>query len=155
MKPATLGLIYVFKFSELIFLMIWTVLVWQSCISFTQTVWAEQEKEMRDFILMGLLPLCCVLSLFNLFYNNLLINLRFTCKTECVSIGECVYDIVNMIFCHRCLHTLCRDYCISWPTLTKWGAKIVIFGATILLAKRRVDDWEAEYEIGEIAKHEH
>ena len=150
MKPATLGLIYLFKFSELIFLMIWTVLVWQSCISFTQTVWAEQEKEMRDFILMGLLPLCCVLSLFNLFYNNLFINLRFKSKMKSVTLGLCCFDAINYCICYCFLVKPCRDRCLTPWSVVKWVIKAVIFGTTVYLIQEKKSEWEDAFDVGSL-----
>ena len=87
-----------------------------------------------------MLPICGFLSLMNLFYNNLLINLRFRCKMSCVTTGLCIYDCLNFMFCHCVLLKPCRDRCFTPWTLGKWVLKVGIFGYTIFLVGKRRDE---------------
>ena len=137
MRSGTLGLFYFCKFVELIFLTIWTVLTIGSGTWLIQRIANSVDISGAETQCLVLVPICLVLTVFNLFYNNLLINLRFKCKMNCVTIGICVFDIVNYIGCYCCLLKPCRDKCFTPWTLGKWFIKAGIFGYTIYIVKQR------------------
>ena len=95
-----------------------------------------------------------LLVVFNLFYNNLVINLRFKCKIYCVTIGMCVFDAMNILCCYCFLLTPCRDQCFKPWTLIKWAVKFIIFGYTIALVKIKCSEWEDQFELGTVPMHE-
>ena len=154
MKAATLGLVYVFKYTELLFLIAITVLIFTHSITFLQHVVKQIEQTSTDKHLIVTLPVCMVLAAYNLLFNNLLINLRFKCKMSCVTVGLCLFDCVNHVICYRFLLAPCRDQCFKPWTLFKWVIKILIFGYTIDLVKSKRNEWHDEYIIGTIEKHE-
>lgn len=88
-----------------------------------------------EVVLLAMCIVCTVLAFFHLFYNNLLINLRFLCKMRCVTLGLCMYDCVNIAFCHCILLKPCRDRCFTIWTMIKWAIYGVIMGVTIHLVK--------------------
>lgn len=95
----------------------------------------------------------CVFAGFNLFYNNLAMNLRFKIKTDCYSIGHLVYDLPNALMCNLCCNWLCRDrWCVKPATWLKWGFKslwLVAIIATIKVWKSEnqwVNDFDSEAE---------
>ena len=91
-----------------------------------------------------------VLVLWNLFYNNLMINLRFLAKMRCVTFGLCLFDAFNYLFCYCFLVKPCRDKCFTPWTLIKWLIKGGIIGYTIYLVQDKRNTWEEDFEIGEI-----
>ena len=109
MKAATLGLVYIFKFLELAMLSVWTVLTLMHSTIFLNHVATQIEKTNTDMQLLILVPFCMLLAVYNLFYNNLLINLRFRCKMCCVTVGMCLFDCINLLFCYCFLLAPCRD----------------------------------------------
>ena len=80
--------------------------------------------------------IACTIAVFNLFYNNLLLNLRFRAKITCFTTGYLVYELPNIICCHICLHSICRD---RWGrnivTPLKWIVKTVYFIILIAFIK--------------------
>ena len=144
MRTGTLGLFYFCKFVELIFLTVWTVLTMGSGIWMVQSIASSVGATPTEQQLVVAIPVCLVLTLFNLFYNNLLINLRFRCKMNCVTFGLCIYDVANFLFCHCFLRKPCRDRCCSPWTAAKWILKGGIFGYTLFLLHKRAEERKAE-----------
>ena len=95
----------------------------------------------------GLLALVAVLIVFNLAFNNLLINLRFYCKMNYVTCGLCVFDCINFAQCHCCLDKPCRDRCFTPWTIVKWILKTLIIVATIVLINQEVKGLEQVEEL--------
>lgn len=146
MKSGTLGLFYFCKFVELIFLTIWTVLMIGSGTWLVQRIANSVDITSSEQKLLVLVPICLLTALFNLFYNNLLINLRFKCKMNCVTVGMCIFDVVNFIWCYCILRKPCRDRCFTPWTLGKWFIKVGLFGYTIYLVKQRESEVMIEDE---------
>lgn len=71
----------------------------------------------------------------NLFYNNLLSNIRFHSKIHCYTFGQLVYDLPNIICCHNILNKLCRDRWFTVPTAIKWSIKTIYLIVLIALIK--------------------
>ena len=134
LRPGTLGLFYFCKFAELISLTIFTVLMMNSGISLIADIVSVKSKE-KDVTLIIAASICLVLSVFNLFYNNLLINLRFKTNLTSRTLGLCMYTFLNYLFCHCWLHKPCRDKvdtrCACGWFWVKWLFKAVVFGFTI------------------------
>ena len=140
MRSGTLGLFYFCKIIELIFLTVWTVLLLGSAMWLIRNIAATNEPTDTEKTLIYLTPVCMLFALMNLFYNNLLINLRFKCKISSLTVGYCIFDVVNFLFCYCILRMPCRDRCFTVPTLIKWGCKAALFGYTIYLVKQRNED---------------
>ena len=156
MRSGTLGLFYFCKFVELIFLTIWTVLTIGSGVWLVQRIANSVDITSSEKQCLVLVPLCLLLAFFNLFYNNLLMNLRFKCKMNCVTIGTVIFDWVNFLFCYCILKKPCRDRCFTPWTLVKWFIKAALFGYTIYVVKQRegermIEDEEAviQYQEGD------
>lgn len=81
-----------------------------------------------------------ILSVFNVFYNNLFVNLRFKCKTCCKCIGVCCFDVFNWLIGYCCMKKLCQDKCFSVFTIIKWLATAGIFGYTIYAVDKTKKD---------------
>lgn len=70
--------------------------------------------------------------LYHLFYNNLLINLRFKIKIESYNFGKYfAFDVLNYLMCYFCLLKPCRDRCCTPWTIVKW---VILTPAYIALA---------------------
>ena len=142
MKEWTLGLLYVTKYIELLFLIILTGLVVSSGISYIVLI-TERPIDSKDEMNIAMTAVCLALAAFNLFYNNLLINLRFLAKMKCVTFGLCCFDAVNYLFCYCCLVKSCKDRCFTPWSIIKWLVKAGIMGFTIYLVREKSDEWEA------------
>ena len=133
MREATLGLFYFVKYLELTFLFVWTGLTFSSAMWFLDTIRAQEELIENDQLLIVFCIITIVLIMFNLFYNNLLINLRFYAKMQCVTCGLCLFDVINWLFCYCILAKPCRDRCVTPWTVGKWVLKAALLGTTIVL----------------------
>lgn len=80
--------------------------------------------------------IAAVLAGMNLFYNNLLLNLRYKCKADCYTLGWLVYDVPNLLCLHPFCHWLCRDkWGLNIGTPVKWSVKFIYLVVTIALIK--------------------
>lgn len=137
MRPGTLFCLVLVKWFELLFLTLLTVFMMVACASLIQKLEGQAPH------IMVLSVITCVLAGFNLFYNNLAMNLRFKVKSDCYSIGHLVYDIPNMLMCNACCNLVCRDKFVCNPgTYIKWAFKTVWLIAVIATIK----SWKAENE---------
>ena len=144
MREGTLALFYFCKYLELGALSIWTVLMIGQISLILQPIKMDTNTEMQMTIL---LPIVGVLSLFNLLFNNLLINLRFYCKMKCVTVGMCIFDCINIVQCHCCLDKPCRDRCFTPWTIVKWVLKSAIIGYTVFILGKLKGKLEEEEEL--------
>ena len=135
MRQATLGLFYFVKFTELLFLFTWTVLMISSGAWFIDKISEQLDQNDKDIQCIVFVSITMFLAIWNLFYNNLLINLRFQCKIKCVTCGLFIFNFINWIFCYCFLVKPCRDQCFKPFTLVKWIVKGGIIGYTIYLVQ--------------------
>ena len=142
MRQATLGLFYVVKYTELTFLIAWTGLLFSSAFYFIDLITEQADINSKDRMCIIFTGVCMVLVLWNLFYNNLLINLRFLAKMRCVTFGLCIFDALNFLFCYCFLVKPCRDRCFTPWSLIKWLIKGGVFGYTIYIIQEKKDEWE-------------
>ena len=134
MRQATLGLIYLVKYLELAFLFAWTFLIIGSGVYFIGQVMDRQgDGDFTDgqYVIFPIIAM--IFASFNLFYNNLMINLRFMVKMSCVTFGLCCFDAFNYIFCYCFLVKPCKDNCFTAWTTFKWLIKAILIGYTIFL----------------------
>lgn len=136
LRTSTLGLFYFCKYVELIFLTIWTVLMIGSGTWLMQQVGADVDAPSQVKQLMYLIPICLVLSVFNIFYNNLLFNLRFSINLWSHTAGICLFKYVNWLFCSCVLEKPCKDRCCTPWTIVKWILKAGVFGYTIHVTRK-------------------
>ena len=95
----------------------------------------KDELSDDDTKLIAGVAVTLVLVAYNLFYNTLLINLRFTAKMRCVTWGLCIFDCFNGIICYACLRKPCQDrICTPW-TAGKWLVSAGIMGWTITMIR--------------------
>ena len=80
----------------------------------------------------------------NTFYNSLLINIRFLVKMKNMTVGFCIFDVINMLCCYPCVRKCCVHRC-SWLILPKWIFTIGVMGYSIFLIRQKVDKWH-EFE---------
>ena len=99
MRQATLGLFYLIKYAELIFLLVWSGLVLSSTLWFIDQIQEQPEISDKDVQCIVFTIIVLVLVCFNLLYNNLVINLRFLAKVKCYTTGRCIYDFINILQC--------------------------------------------------------
>jgi len=152
MRQATLGLYYVVKYAELTFLIIWTSLIFSSSFWFADVITGQSVLEDKDTQCIIFTIATLVLIVFNLFYNNLLINLRFYCKMNCVTFGKCIFDVINYLFCYCFLVKPCRDRCFTPWTVVKWLIKAAVIGYTIYLVQDKKTRWADGFEVGTLAR---
>ena len=154
MKTCTLALVYLIKYTELVFLIALTVMILLATNSFIQQLLrkdplAEVQKETNmGAIILSIIV--AVLVVFNLLFNNLLINLRFWCKTQCYTFGICCFDWVNYLQCHCLLKSICRDQCFTPYTLVKWVVKTIIIGILIWMVKDEKRNYDEQFNAGAI-----
>ena len=146
MRQATLGLFYVVKYLELCFLCVWTGLLFSSAFYFIDLITEQSDINDKDLQCIIFIGISLVLVLWNLFYNNLLINLRFLAKMRCVTFGMCVFDAFNYLFCYCFLQKPCRDKCFTPWSIIKWLIKGGIIGYTIYLITDKKVAWDDEFE---------
>ena len=141
MVQVTLAHFYFAKYTELTFLITWTVLIFCSASYFIHLITEQAVLESDDIMCIMMTAVCMVLANWNLFYNNLLINLRFLAKMYCVTFGLCIFDLLNFLCCYCCLLKPCRDRFFTLWTLIKWLIKGGIFGYTIYLIQQKKNEW--------------
>lgn len=129
MKEGTLWLVYICKYFELLFLLGWTIFMIIEGVQYLERV-NKAKKSGLVLANLVMVPICMLLAVLNLLYNNLFINIRFKCKICCKTFGICVFDVINFLMGYCCLKRFCRDKCFEWPTLLKWFMKFGIFGYT-------------------------
>ena len=144
-KKATVILFNFVKFAELIWITVLTCLIFAKGINFFIMITEQSEIKSKDVQCIIGVSISMVLVLYNLFYTNLMINLRFKCKLKCYTIGLCVFDCLNFIFCYRILLKPCRDQCCIKPwTIGKWIIKVGLIGLTSYLIRQKNHQWEEE-----------
>lgn len=148
MKQATLSLLYLVQWLEMIFLFVWTGLLISSGFWFIQRVRDQYTIESSDATVIALVSACMVAALFGVLYNKLFTNLRFLCKINCVTFGLCTFNFFNYLICYCILKKPCRDRCFSWWTIGKWVIKTGLFVATILMVNAKKADWEEDFQVG-------
>ena len=146
MRQATLGLFYFVKFTELAFIFTWTVLMISAGVWFIDKIAEQTTQNDKDIQCIVLVSVALFLAIWNLFYNNLFINLRFHCKVKCLTCGYVIFDFFNYLFCYCFLRKACRDRCFTPLTIVKWVIKIGVIGYTIHMVKEKNKDWEDERE---------
>lgn len=148
MRQATFCLYYIVKYTELTFIFLWTGLIFSSALWFIDTVREQETMETKDTMCVVFSIITMVLVFFNLFYNNLLLNIRFYMKMKCVTAGKCVFDVVNFCFCYCFLVKPCRDQCFTPWTIGKWIIKAGIMAYTIVLVQDKRQEWEDNFQMG-------
>ena len=129
------NLIYLRKFLELAFLIGLTGLIVHSTYKLIDVLRSRDSLDRSETFLFAFSILSATASIYHLFFTPLLLNLRFGCKTRCVTIGLCTYDAVNYLFCHCWLLKPCRDRCFTKWTTAKWACLTILMTCTILLVK--------------------
>ena len=155
MNPGTLALVYIFKFLELAYLIVLTILLVNKSILVMGYLSEDKNKTDEETYVYYELSACSAIAVLNLFYNNLFINLRFRCKMHCGKIGFCLFDIFGRLLCDCCLMKLCRDRMISARTAIKWVVTTVVFSRTYAEVSNLTNRWESEFLIGAVARHDH
>ena len=150
MKECTLGLFYLVKYAELIFLIVWTGITVSSATWFIDRITSQYEMEDKDMQCVIFVSISAVLIIFNTLYNNLLTNMRFLSKMKCVTCGICCYDVLNFAMCHCILSKPCRDRCCTGWTLGKWAVKGALIGYTIFLVTDKIQRVEDSFEVGSL-----
>ena len=99
MKDSTLCLLYLVKYLELAFLFAWTGLIAASGVYYIGLI-TDRDSGSGDSLNIMATMACIILAVFNLFYNNLFINLRFKSKMKSVTLGLCCFDAINYCICY-------------------------------------------------------
>jgi len=110
---------------------------------------SQEVIESKDQALFILSVICCAICVLHLFYNNLLINLRFYSKMKCVTCGLCLFDCINWAFCYCILLKPCRDRCFTIWTAVKWVFLAAIMGTTIYLVQDYETRFLERFQVGE------
>ena len=101
MKPGTLLCLVIIKWLEMIFLTLITAFM------FAGTYQLHMRTNGEAVHLDVLSVITSVIAGYNLFFNNLLTNLRYKCKLDCYTCGHLTYDIPNAIMCSLCCKWIC------------------------------------------------
>ena len=136
MRSLTLGLFYLVKITEVLLLTVLTGLIINEAIWLIDDVRSQSRLDSdNDTVLIVLCIVTMVIVIYHLMYHNLLTNMRFYTKMQCVTFGLCFYDCINFAICHCVLNKPCRDRCFTAWTFGKWVCVGAILGATIGLTK--------------------
>ena len=129
LKRDTLNFFYFCKFMELFFLAGLSIYLIAAAIKVYpySEVGFQSEQEMTTT---AMIPLVILVTL-NLFYQNLLLNLRFSINLKSRTCGLICYKYVNYLFCHCCLEKCCRDKCGKKKTNIKWFFFNILLVGTI------------------------
>ena len=102
MRGGTLCIIYLCKSLELTYVFTVTVAAEYQLIKvlFDKLL---QEDNYFGFLILAL-PICGIMMLYHLFYNNLFMNIRFKIKMNCFNFG--------------------RIFCVDWPNLVCCNSKL-------------------------------
>ena len=150
LKRSTLNFFYFCKFVELFFLTSLTVYIFMTGI--TVINFSPFGFGTEFHILSTIMVPILILVAMNLFYQNLLLNLRFNINLKSRTAGLICYDYVNYVFCHCWLESPCNDKCGTNRMLRKWLFKLVAFGGTIWLVTDCIRLCKNGYEPYEISK---
>jgi hypothetical protein len=124
MKECTLGLLYFCKFGELAFTFCWTWYSWWNGIAF---ITKADESKLHLQIMAGI---AIILITYHFFFMNLLINIRFWCRLQCVSLCTCTWKCINKICCRETLKGFCVDRFFKKNTMIKWAVFFIYFVVT-------------------------
>ena len=133
MKECTLGLLYFCKFGELFFYFMWTWYTWWNGIAFI----TKADPENGDMYLQYMAGLAIFLITYHFFFMNILINLRFWCRLQCVSLCKKPYTCCNFLFCVEKMSPYCTDKWFKRATMIKW----VFFTGYFLVLGWLVREW--------------
>jgi hypothetical protein len=135
MKECTLGLLYVCKYGEIVFLFGWTVFSFINGLAFMNKADGDDNLHLR--IMTGI---ALGLMVIHILYMNMLVNLRFWLRLTCVSLCKPIWDCSYYACCLKCMKPVCTDKCCSVGTALKWIVYSSYFGVMFLL----VESWNAE-----------
>ena len=142
MQAATLYLMYLIKYAELGILASLTALIMASGFWLTDTIRDQNVIDDLDKRVIICVYICQVLVLFNLFYNTLLLNLRFLAKMKCVTTGICIFDCINYLICFKILRKPCENRLFNFWLLAKWVITGAICGYTYSQVSELKDKWD-------------
>ena len=137
MRQSTFLCLVITKWIELILLITLTIFLIIGCVQLIQ------DLSGRAVYLTVLSIIACVLSVFNIFYNNLLTNIRFSCKMKSKCLGRLCWDWVNPIICNCFLRPVCLDQFCTKGTAVKWTFKTVYLAILVGLIK----DWKTKNHV--------
>ena len=87
--------------------------------------------------------IACVLAVFNIVYNNLVTNIRFSCKMKNKCCGRLCWDWSNLVICNCFLRKICSDHFCTVRTAIKWAFKISYLAVLVGLIK----DWKTKNHV--------
>lgn len=154
MKQGTLFCLVLVKWFELAFLTLLTGFLIAACAQMSRKL----DGDADHLRVMGIVAV--VLAGYNLFYNNLLTNLRYKAKNDCYSCGHIVYNVPNILCCDFLCRKPCRDrWGFNLFTPIKWLLKAAFLITLITMIKRfkranpgrldfddRVDDGNLQFD---------
>lgn len=130
MKPGTLKCLVTVKWLELWFLSLLTALLITSGIDFISYL------KTKAIYLSVMTCVTLTASVYNLWYNNLLLNLRFKMHADCFRyFARGFYEWPNFVMCKGVLGKSCRDECCTMRTTVKWLTKTAFIGTFIIRIK--------------------
>ena len=131
MKAGTLFCLVIVKWIELIFLILLTSFLIAGCAQLCRKL----DGDAQHLKVMSIIA--SVLAVFNLFYNNLLTNLRYKAKNDCYSLSHIVYNVPNALFCSFLCKKPCRDrWGFTLWTPLKWLLKAAYLITLISMIKQ-------------------
>ena len=125
--PATLRVYTFVKFFEVVLLCIGTGVC---CSSYQWMISKTREQSYvlaENTVTLIMAGVCTLIVILNLFYQNILINLRFFVKMKSVTCGLCVFDAVNVCCCYFCFKHCCRHRYNQKLTWATWIFKLILF----------------------------
>jgi hypothetical protein len=91
-----------------------------------------------------------VLAVWNLLYNNLLMNIRFWIKMKSIGVGMVCYDGINLCQCSCFLESICRDQCFTVLTSIKWLFKAAVMITTIVMIGQVNAAYDETFVVGAV-----
>jgi hypothetical protein len=135
MKECTLGLLYVCKYGELVFLFGWVIYSIINGIEFMNKADGDENLYLR--IMTGV---ALGLMVIHIIYMNLILNLHFWLRLTCVSLCKPIYTCTYYTCCLKCMRPVCTDKCCSIGTLIKW----IVYGGYFGILFLFVEWWNVE-----------
>lgn len=129
MRLSTFLCLKLTKVFELMLLIVLTAFLIAGCVQLIE------DLDGKAIYLTVLSIIACVLALFNIFYNNLVTNVRFYCKLKNKCFSFFCWDAINPVICNCFLSNVCLDRCCSVGTAVKWVFKVSYIAVLVGLIK--------------------
>lgn len=129
MRSSTFLCLVLTKWLELALLVTLTIFLIIGCVQLVE------DLDGRAVYLTVLSIIACVFAVFNIFYNNLVTNFRYSFKIKNKCLGKMCWDFVNPVIGYCFLKKVCHDHFCTVGTAIKWTFKTIYIAVVVGLIK--------------------